>query len=229
MIPDLIEEYLRDCPIGEFAPVGRGGVHWPFTKMMALVVVLMKIYRQKIMMEESSPGTPAVLSNLTDCQVQEAMAAVVREAVTDRWDRRTFAFTSEDSEGGDRVRLTVFAECGISGTAWAAAVGELKASGRRMVEEATCDAALLTRPSRTTTEAVQKQKLEWQTTEEIVRLSPDDEDLHFLAQEIGREKETSRSRRPMPEPDEGRHVDRCYNVREVLGGLYRAGQLDLGY
>ena len=93
----------------------------------------MKIYKQKVMMEESSPGTPAVLSNLTDCQVQEAMAAVVREAVTDRWDRRTFAFTSEDSEGGDRVRLTVFAECSIDGTDWAKAVGELKASGRRMV------------------------------------------------------------------------------------------------
>ena len=33
----------------------------------------------------------------------------------------------------------------------------------------------------------------------------------------------------MPEPDEGRHVDRCYNVREALGDLYRKRQLDLDY
>ena len=39
MIPSLIEQYLMDCPIGEFAPVGRGGAYLPFTKMMALVVV----------------------------------------------------------------------------------------------------------------------------------------------------------------------------------------------
>ena len=98
--------------------------------MMALVVVLMKIYKQRVLVEDSSSEASEILSNPTDRQVQEAMSEVVHEAVTDRWDRRTFAVTSENPEGGDRVRLTVYTECGITGNDCKAAVGELRASGR---------------------------------------------------------------------------------------------------
>ena len=52
MIPSLVEQYLKGCPIGDLAPVGRGGQELPFTKMMALVVVLMQRYTAKLREDE---------------------------------------------------------------------------------------------------------------------------------------------------------------------------------
>ena len=129
-----------------------------FTKMMALVVDLMKVYKKKVHEEENSGETTGVLSNLLDQQVQEAMSEVVQEAVAERWDRRTFAVTSENPEGGDRVRFTVYSQCETSGDDWAASVGELRASGVRKVEEATSNVGLLTRPSQFSTESFARER-----------------------------------------------------------------------
>ena len=84
MIPSLVEQYLMGCPIGDLAPVGRGGQELPFTKMMALVMVLMKLYTTRIQEESSDAGEPGIPANLSDPQVQEAMSEAMQEAVTQR-------------------------------------------------------------------------------------------------------------------------------------------------
>ena len=82
MIPGLVEQYLMGCPIGDLAPVGRGGQDLPFTKMMALVMVLMQLFYTKVTEEKGDAEVSGIPANLLDPQVQEAMTEVMEEAVT---------------------------------------------------------------------------------------------------------------------------------------------------
>ena len=50
-----------------------------------------------------------------------------------------------------------------------------------------------------------------------------------MAQHLTREGETSRARRKVLTPDEGKLVSKSVDVREAMGMLHRAGQVDLDY
>ena len=140
MIPSLVEQYIVGCPIGDLAPVGRGGLELPLTKMMALVLILMQQYVSKTRDGKDDTEIEGIPHDLSDPRVQEAVSEVMREAVDQRWDNRSFAVTTETGgSGDDRVNLTVFAQCEIRGRSWEAAVGELIASGVRKVKQATSD------------------------------------------------------------------------------------------
>ena len=175
MIPGLVEQYLKDCPVGDLAPVGRGGQELSLTKMMALVMVLMQFFIAKIAGNKDDAEVTGIPSNLQDPQVQEAMTEVMQEAVSQHWDNRTFALTSEEgAPGDDCVSLTVYGLCKVTGESWEEAVGELIASGVRKVKEATSNASKLSQPSRFSLKEFAKQKKHLQETGKPVRLSADD-------------------------------------------------------
>ena len=149
MIPSLVEQYVKGCPMGDLAPVGCRGQELPFTKMMALIVVLMQRYTAKTRDDEDEAEVDGIPPNLSDSRVQEAVSEVMHEAVDQRWDSRSFAVTAESgSPGDDRICLTIFAQCDVQGENWEKVVGELKASGNRKVKAATSNATRLTRPSK---------------------------------------------------------------------------------
>ena len=183
MIPSLVEQYIIGCPIGDLAPVGRGGQELPLTKMMALIVILMQQYVSKTRDDKDKTEIKGIPPDLSDPRVQEAVSEVMREAVDQRWDNRSFAVTTETGgSGDDRVNLTIFALCEIKGRSWEEAVGELIASGVWKVKQATSNATRLSQTSRYSSEDFAKQRRELEKKGEIVRLSPKDELLHFVAQ-----------------------------------------------
>ena len=148
-----------------------------------------------------------------------------------RWDNRSFAVTSEEGAPGDnRALLTIYAQCDVKGRSWEEAVGELIAPGVRKLKEATSNATKLSQPSRFSLKEFAKQKKRLQETGKPVRLSPDDELLHFVAQEIASEGRPSQTRRVgAVDPDEGKQISRCLRVHEAVGQLYRKGQLSMDY
>ena len=230
MIPSLVEQYIIGCPIGDLAPVGRGGQELPLTKMMALIVILMQQYVSKTRDDKDKTEIEGIPPDLSDPRVQEAVSEVMREAVDQRWDNRSFAVTTETGgSGDDRVNLTIFAQCEIKGRSWEEAVGELIASGVRKVKQATSNATRLSQTSRYSLEDFAKQRQELEKSGDIVRLSPRDEFLHFVAQEIAGGGQPPKSRRPEIEADEGKQVGKCLLVREAVGQLYRDGQLDMDF
>ena len=114
MIPSLVEQYLRGCPIGDLAPVGRGGQELPFTKMMALIVVLMQRYTAKLREDEDKAEIEGIPADFSDSRVQEAVSEVMQEAVDQRWDDRSFAVTTETGgPGDDRICLAIYAQCDV--------------------------------------------------------------------------------------------------------------------
>ena len=135
MIPSLVKQYLMDCPIGEFAPVDYGGAQQPFSKMTALVLVLLQVYRKKVQEEDSPPSDPAVLTDLSNPEAQTAMAELVEEAVSARWDGRTFAVTAEDTTENNKMQLTLYSQCGISGRSWPKSIGKFGLPGLRRCEK----------------------------------------------------------------------------------------------
>ena len=83
---------------------------------MALVMVLMQLSYTKVTEEKKDAEVSGIPANLLDPQVQEAMTEVMKEAVTQRWDNRSFAVTSEEGAPGDnRALLTIYAQCDVTG------------------------------------------------------------------------------------------------------------------
>ena len=87
------------------------------------------------------------------------------------------------------------------------------------------DEGMLDRPLAFTNRAFRKRREQIQQSGKPIRLDPDDELLHFLAQYLLDESGSSRSRRQ--ELEEGQVLDRNLTVRESMSVLHRQQQLDL--
>ena len=134
LIPELLTQYLRDCPSGEFAPTQYGSKEEPFTKMMALVFILFGVYRKVFndLQVNNDKGVAPVVHDLQDLAGKKALAEFAGEVVKARWDGRRFVAARSATEG-NLFTTMIWSECGCSKKDWLESLGAMKLDGLKKI------------------------------------------------------------------------------------------------
>ena len=122
--------YISKCPAADLAPAEYGGNCPPYTKMMALIAILYRVYQQKKAEAKARPGEAGskIPAGLLTPAGEIALRRIAATTVADRWDKRLFACTLTRSLNRT-AELNMYAETKVGHRNWLRGLTNLQVSG----------------------------------------------------------------------------------------------------